>query len=150
LTESFIKKFILENILAIYQDHYSPEFERALHRTEDLLVDIRDFSRSRGAKALVVIIPFCLEIDRAEWWKKGFGHLYTDGFFTNNMGKFSDTFTEFGKSRKLSTLPLLPALRHSSVRPIYFTRDPHWTREGHRIAAESIFTYLTEKRILRE
>ncbi len=150
LTESFTKKFILENILAIYQDHYSPEFERALRRTEGLLVDIRDFSRSRGAKALVVIIPSCLEIDRTEWEKKGFGHLYNDRFFTNNMGKFSDTFTEYGKSRKLPTLPLLPVLRNSSVRPIYFTRDPHWTREGHRIAAESIFTYLTERRILRD
>jgi lysophospholipase L1-like esterase len=150
LTEAFTKEFILENILAIYQDHYSPEFEKALHRTEDLLVNIRDFSLSRGAKVLVVIIPSCLEIDRAEWEEKGFGHLYTDVFFTRNMGKFSDTFAEYGKSRQLPTLPLLPALRNGSVRPMYFTRDPHWTREGPRIAAESIFTYLTEKHLLRD
>ena len=150
VTEAFTKKFILENILAIYQDHYSPEFERALHRTEELLVDIRDFARSQGAKTLVVIIPSCLEIDRAEWDKKGFGRLYNDAFFTGNMGRFSDTFTEFGKPRQLPTLPLLPALRNSSVRPIYFTRDPHWTREGHRVAAESIFMYLTEKHLLRD
>lgn len=147
VTQAFTKEFLLEKILAIYEDRYSPEFERALHRTEELLVQIRDFASAGDAKTLVVVIPSCLEIDRAEWEKKGFAKFYSDEFFTRNMGRFSDTFTAFGKSRQLPTLPLLPALRNSGERPIYFTRDVHWTRAGHRIAAESIFQYVTDGRL---
>lgn len=144
-TETFMKKNFsssIGSIFEIYQDKHTPQFEKALHMTKGYLLKIRDFSRSRGARTLVVIIPFCFEIDSVEWERKGIGHLYTDDFFNKNMARFSESFMEFGKSKKLPTLPLLPVLRSTKLRPVYFTRDPHWTREGHRIAAESIFTYL--------
>ena len=129
-------------VFAPYQENYSPQFKKAFDRTEGYLVKIRDISRSRGAKTIIVIIPLCFEIDRGEWKKKALGHLYTDDFFNKNMTKLSDTITEFGKLENIPTLPLLPVFRTSKVRPVYFARDSHWTRDGHRIAAESIFKYL--------
>jgi hypothetical protein len=144
-TEAVMKKNFSSSIggvFAPYQENYSPQFKKAFDRTEGYLVKIRDISRSRGAKTVVVIIPLCFEIDRGEWKKKGLGHLYTDDFFNKNMTRFSDTITEFGKLEKIPTLPLLPVFRTTKVRPVYFARDSHWTREGHRIAAESIFKYL--------
>jgi hypothetical protein len=65
--------------------------------------------------------------------------------FYKNMGKFSEIFTEFGRVEKIPTLPLLPIFRKSKVRSLYFTRDPHWTEEGHRLAAESIYKFLKGK-----
>ena len=94
----------------------------------------------------MVIIPSCFEIDRSEWEKrKGLGLLYSDNFFNKNTVKFSDMFTQFGKDKSIATLPLLPIFRHSKVRPLYFTRDAHWTREGHRLAAEAIYNYIKKE-----
>lgn len=131
-------------LLEIYQDRYSPEFERALRRTRELLAKIRDASRSAGAETLVVLIPMCLEVERSQWEKKGFGRLYSDEFFNRNMARFSETFVEFGKTEGIPVVPLLPVFRSSTVRPLYFAKDAHWTAEGNRVAAEAIFDHLRQ------
>lgn len=133
-----------KRLFEIYRYPYSPKLERALQMTKDYLVNIRDHSKSSGAKTLIVIIPSSIELDKSEWEKKGFGRLYTDDFFAGNMGRFSETFTEFGRVSDIPTLPLLPILRSSKVRPLYFAQDAHWTKEGHRLAAEAIYDYLKE------
>jgi len=92
-----------------------------------------------------MIIPSCFEIDGSEFEKRGFGRLYSDDFFNKNMSKFSEIFTEFGKMNEIFTLPLLSIFRNSKVKPLYFTHDPHWTKEGHKLAAESIYNFLKEK-----
>lgn len=133
-------------IFQIYQDVYPPQFENALQKTKEFLTKIKDFSYSMGAKTFIVIIPSCFEIERrSEWEKRGFGRFYSDDFFNKNMSKFSDTFTEFGEIRGIPTLPLLPVFKDSNVRPLYFTKDFHWTREGHSLAAESIYNFMRDK-----
>ncbi|HLG31217.1 MAG TPA: GDSL-type esterase/lipase family protein [Candidatus Brocadiales bacterium] len=133
-------------IFQVYQDQYEPQFEKALQKTNEYLIKIKDLSYSIGAKTFIVIIPSCFEIEkRSEWEKRGFGRLYNDEFFNKNMSKFSDTFTEFGETREIPTLPLLPVFKDSKVRPLYYTKDFHWTREGHSLAAESIYNFMRDK-----
>lgn len=136
------KKHIRENLFGVYQDTYSPELEKGFQMTEEYLVKIQDFAKSYGAKTLIVTVPFCFELDKAEWEKKGLGQEYTDEFFRKNMGKFSDRIMEFGTKRNVPILPLLQTFRNSKVRPLYFTEDAHWTKDGHRLAAETIDNYL--------
>jgi lysophospholipase L1-like esterase len=132
----------------IYQDQYTPEFEKGLLKTKEYLVKIRDFSYSMGSKMHIFIIPLCFELGRSEWEKRRFGHLYSDEFFDKNMHKCSEIFTEFGKVEKIPTLPLLPIFRKSKEGPFYFARDMHWNKKGHRLAAESIYNFLKEKGLL--
>lgn len=130
----------------VYQDHYEPQFEKALQKTKEYLTKIKDLSYAMGAKTFIVIIPSCFETERRSGWeKRGFGRLYSDEFFNKNMSKFSDTFAEFGEARGIPTLPLLPVFKDSKVRPLYFTKDFHWTREGHGLAAESIYNFMRDK-----
>ncbi len=136
------KKDFRKELLAIYQDQHSPQFARALETTKHYLSRIRDLDQTAGAKTLMVIIPSCFEISKAEWEKKGLGHAFNDDFFNRNMTKFSDIFTEFGKTEKIPTLPLLPAFRNSKMTQLYFREDPHWTKDGHRLAAETIYRYM--------
>jgi lysophospholipase L1-like esterase len=136
------KKDVNKELFAIYQDPPSAEFAHALQLTKQYLVRIRDLAQSTEAKTLIVIIPSCFEISKSEWEKKGLGHAYTDGFFNNNMKKFSDIFTEFGKTEKIPTLPLLPDFRSSKNSQLYFRVDPHWTKDGHRLAAGSIYNFI--------
>jgi len=138
-------KDVKTTFFQIYQEQYPPEFKAAIQKTKEYLMKVHDFSYSNGAKTLILIVPSCFEIDRLEWDKKGFGRLYSDDFFNKNMSKFSDIFTEFGKEKSVPTLTLLPTFRNSNIRPLYFTHDPHWTKEGHRLAAESIYNFLEEK-----
>lgn len=129
-------------IFQIYQDVYPPQFENALQKTKEYLTKIRDLSNSKGARILIVIIPSCFEIDGSDFEKRGFGHLFSDEFINKNMSKFSNTFTEFGEINKIPTLPLLPILKDSKIRPLYFNHDFHWTKDGHKLAAESIYTFV--------
>ncbi|MBI3009246.1 MAG: hypothetical protein HYY56_07025 [Candidatus Omnitrophica bacterium] len=145
-----VKEDIRSEVLQIYQDTYSPRFENALQKTKEYLIKIRDFSHSIDSETLILIIPLTFEIDRSNWKKKGLGKLCGEDFFDKNMSKFSDIFTGFGKKEDIPTLPLLPIFRNSKVMPLYFTRDPHWTKEGHRLAAESIYNFLIEKRLIHE
>lgn len=132
----------IRSTFQIYQNTYPPEIDTAYNKTKEYLVKIRDFSHSIGAKTLVVIIPFCFEVSRQEWEKRGLVHLYTDEFFNNNMGKVSEIFTGYGKEKEIPTLPLLPVFRKNKNLPLYFNYDPHWTNVGHRLAAEQIYIYL--------
>ena len=142
LLEKRYNEKIFEKSMHIYEDDYSADFVKSINRTKEYLVKIRDLSRVNTAKTLILIIPSCLEISRLEWEKKGLLHFYDDVFFKKNMSKFSDLFTEFGKTEKIDTLPLLPVFRNSTIGPLYFTKDMHLTKEGHRLAAETIYTYL--------
>lgn len=141
-------KEIKTEILQLYQDTYPPEFENAIRKTKEFEIKIRDYSASIGAKTMVIIIPLSLEIDRVEWEKKGFGHLYKDDFFSKNMTKFSDMFTEFGKINDIPTLPLLEPFRNSTIKPLYYTHDTHWNKDGHRLAAESMYNFLIERELI--
>lgn len=134
-----------KRLFDIYQSPLTPQLDKALQLTREYLLKIHDDSRLYGARTLIVIIPASLEIDKSEWEKRGFGHMYTDEFFVKNMGRFSDTFTEFGSRNGIPTLPLLQVFRHNKSQHLYFDRDPHWTKEGHRLAAETIYNYLEKE-----
>jgi hypothetical protein len=135
-------------LLEFYQDQYPPKFASALLRTKEYLLKIQDFSNSIDARTLITIIPSCFEIDQLEWDKKGFGRFYSDEFINKNMTNISDIFTEFGEITEIPTLPLLPIFKNNKIRPLYFTNDPHWSKEGHKLAAESIYNFLEEKRFI--
>lgn len=142
-------KDIRTGFLQIYQDHYTPELENALQKTKEYLIKMRDFSYSHGAKTFIIIIPSCFEMDRLEWETKGFERFYSDEFFNSNMTRFSEIFTEFGEMKEIPTLSLLPIFRNSNkIRPLYFNHDFHWNKEGHRLAAESIYNFLEEKGLI--
>jgi lysophospholipase L1-like esterase len=139
-----LRNDIQSTILQIYQDQYTPQFEKALQKTQKILLETRDFIHSIGAEMVIVIVPLTFEIGRSEWEKGQFGHLYRDEFFNKNMHKFSTIFTEFGKVEEIHTLPLLPIFRKSKKK-LYYVRDPHWNKEGHLLAAESIYNFLEKK-----
>lgn len=141
-------KYAKEGVFQIYQDQYTPEFKSAIQKTKEYLVKIQNYSQSIGGKTLVVIIPSCFEIDKLEWDKKGLGYQYSDKFFNTNMTRFSEIFTNFGEINDIPTLPLFPIFRKTSIRPLYFTRDPHWTKEGNKLAAEAIYNFLIDKDFL--
>jgi lysophospholipase L1-like esterase len=148
LNKRYMKSTDNITLFGIYQDPWPPQVAEAVRKTEDYLKKIRDAAKSQGAKTAVVVIPMCFELGKTEWEDKGFGALYTDQYLSKNMVRFSDTFAEFGKSEHIPMLPLLRVLRQSTVRPLYFRRDSHWTRDGHRVAAEAIHAYLMKENLL--
>lgn len=52
---------------------------------------------------------------------------------------------EIAAAAGLPVIDLLPVFRRRAAEggpPLYFRRDPHWTREGHRVAGEALFDSL--------
>jgi lysophospholipase L1-like esterase len=129
----------------IYQDGYPPSYEKALQDTKDYLLRINRYARSIDSELLVVIIPQNFELGLSEWKKRGLDFLYTEEFFNNNMNRFSRIFTDFLREERVHVLPLLLKFRESGINPLYFSHDPHWTKDGHQLAAEVTYDYLKEK-----
>lgn len=144
LIKIIFNRKIHKHLFQIYGDKYTPQFENALSETKEYIVKIRDLSSVIGAKTLLVIIPQCFETNRTEWEKRGIGDSYNDEFFNNNMLKYSNTFTEFGKRKGIPTLPLLPVFRKSKITPLYLLHDSHWNKHGHELGALSIYNFIKE------
>lgn len=149
LAGKILRKRTEAELLEPFLDNPTPRFTSALEETKGYLLKIRDFSRSVGAETAVVLIPLCLEVDRSEWVKRNTEALYSERLFFENIPAFSAAFVEFGKANHLPTLSLLASFRNSPVRPLYFNRDPHWNRDGHRLAAAVIAPFLRENNLLQ-
>ena len=48
------------------------------------------------------------------------------------------------EEEQISYIDLAPEFRNSSQK-LYFNKDGHWTKEGHRLAAQIIVDRMTEK-----
>ena len=107
-----------------------------------LLSEMNAVSRSNDSKFLLVIIP------------------YKDQLYEQRIHKLWDTYKGipferldlalpqkvvglFCRKSGIPMLDLLPAFKsHNSPQTLFFNRDLHWTKEGHRLAAEQILNYL--------
>jgi hypothetical protein len=108
----------------------------------DAIDEIAAACAARGARYLVVLVPTRWQVDDAAWerYRRAWG-LADDAFERGHAQREIGAFLE---SRGIPCIDLRPALREAAdegAEP-YYEGDPHWTRDGHRVAAESIAAWL--------
>jgi lysophospholipase L1-like esterase len=90
-----------------------------------LVTRMADLLRARGKAFTLVLIPTAEEV-------------------ASGSSPAEAPIVRFCAEKALTCVALLPRLARehaSGVRP-YFTADIHWTKEGHRVAAEEVATWL--------
>lgn len=95
----------------------------------------------------VVIIPLEFQVDpsRASAWEEAYGIRTTP-----DAESPSTEMARFCASHRIPVLDLIPELAKaatSGAHP-YFRYDPHWTRDGHRVAARAIVEFLRRESLL--
>ena len=134
--------------MQIYHDNYTDSFAKALTKTEQYLLDMKKMSVSHKAKFILLLIPFEMEVNKKNWVKYLLEDTYSDKVYNQNLLKPSRLFSQFGKDKDISTLDLVPIFRTDHPETCYFTWEPHWNRNGHLLAAKSIYSYLKENRMI--
>ena len=104
--------------------------------------DVRDWAAERGVRYLVVVIPARWQVDDGAWER-----------YRHAWGREVDAFDRDHAQREVMAalarmdvpaLNLLPVLRRAQANGVagYYSLDPHWTAQGHAIAAETILLKL--------
>ncbi|MBZ0269535.1 hypothetical protein K8I85_15380 [bacterium] len=105
---------------------------------QDAIESIRDWCHANGARYLVVLAPTRWQVDEDSWnryradWERE-----DDAFERDHAQRVVRTeLIEAG----VEVLDLLPEMREATAggERLYFRRDVHWTRHGHRVAARAV------------
>lgn len=110
----------------------------------EAIESIRDWCEENGARYLVVLAPTRWQVDEDSWrryrdaWERA-----EDAFERDHAQRVVRTeLAEAG----VEVLDLLPEMREATAagEHLYFRRDMHWTRNGHRVAARAVRRRLDE------
>jgi hypothetical protein len=116
--------------------------------TADLLARFSARLAKQGKKLVIVLIPAKLQVE-----DDLHAALLKDSAIDPKRAErfaFNEFMARFARRRGLELIDLLPAMREADAkahRSLYFRTDGHWTREGHRVAAETIARALQARRL---
>lgn len=130
------------------------EAQEAWAITEELLDRMRDVAESQGARFMVMVVPAADFVAKGGRVEEPDADDLEDGITGAPTPGFEDshgTFGEIAARHSLTTLDLYPTFRQESARSkqrLYYRQNAHWTAAGHAIAANELYSFLTEQRLL--
>jgi hypothetical protein len=110
-------------------------YERAWRMTEEVVAETGRYLHEQGVDWIAFSVPRDLQVSEAEWndtYRKAAGGGRLDPDLP--MRRLGSAVSAAGGV----WLDLLPAFRARYAPGLYFGVDPHWTAEGHRLAAEEL------------
>jgi lysophospholipase L1-like esterase len=128
--------------LRVYERRRVEQVEDAWAKTAAILASLEDQARARGARLLLVYVPSRLEIDDRTW--RLTRRLYGWDEAGWDRARVAQRAKEIGARAGFPVLDLTEALRRGNEggQKPYFTYDGHWSRAGHRLAAEEVQRFL--------
>jgi hypothetical protein len=129
---------------SIYSNEYTPEINESFSKVMNYTLKINDLAKANKIPLVIMIIP-----DKAavyEFEVKDANKQLLN--WTLPSSHINSVVSPAGAK----VLDLLPPLRdyvsltHSMI---YFRVDPHWNREGHSAAADSIYSYLVNSSLVK-
>lgn len=130
----------------VYERRRIPEIEGAWEKTAGLLTELAREAASHQARFLVAYVPSRFEVNDRAWQLTR----ERDGMDGNgwDRGLVLSRLREIGRAAGFPVLDLVAPLReadHGFLGGPYYTYDAHWNAVGHRIAAEEVGRFITEK-----
>ena len=128
--------------LKVYKRKAIPALEHAWTRTAQLLDALARDVEAHGARPLVVYVPTIMEVDERAWDLTRATYDLDESQW--DRGRVLARLQEIGSAVRLPILDLTPALRASDSRwsGPYYPRDGHWNPSGHRVAADTVRSFL--------
>jgi hypothetical protein len=110
-------------------------YEPAWRMTSEVIEETGRYLRDEGVDWIAFSVPRDLQVSEAEWndtYRKAASGVTLDPDLP--MRRFGASVAAGGGE----WVDLLPAFRSRYAPNLYFGVDPHWTAEGHRLAAEEL------------
>jgi lysophospholipase L1-like esterase len=124
----------------VYHDPYGPETAQAWKLTAALIGQLKREARASGSELLVFYVPMRAAVYDEEWDRFKQHHGLSDERWRITRG--AEELHDVLKRLKIDHLDPLEDFRAWSKRDsqdserLYFKRDGHWSRSGHRVAGE--------------
>jgi len=94
-------------------------------------------TRARGARFILAVIPMDAQVSDRYWRNyQRLGFRFDPAILRENRPQ--DRLRAFASAEEIPVVDLLPVFRAHAARPLYFSKNPHWTAEGQRLAARAI------------
>lgn len=125
-----------------------PDLARAWAVTRGILAALHAEVERRGSRLVVFWIPARPAVYPEDWDRTSRKYAMDEGWSPEQDGAVLD-----GICRELALTCIVDAetfrriarARPTGETPLYFPRDGHWTREGHRVAAELLAATVTAR-----
>ena len=141
----------LREFAQVHLRSYPERTERAVHLTLDYLGRLADFCRARSTVFALVVVPRSYQVYPGELAELKSALQLTDGEL--DLDRPQRILREWARRREVLLLDLLPWFRRSvGVEPnkrLFYYPDAHLNPAGHGVAAEALYSFLTETRLTR-
>ena len=141
----------LREFAQVHLQSYPERTERAVHLTLDYLGRLADFCRARSTAFALVAVPRSFQVYPAELVELKSALGLTDGEL--DLDRPQRILREWARQREVLLLDLLPWFRRSAElelnRRLFYYPDAHLNPAGHGVAAEALYSFLTETRLTR-
>ncbi len=132
----------------IFDKNKIDKLQEKWQECSEVLLKIKDWCDRRGIELVIAILPDQFQVDRE-----------LRGVIYNNFKKIVEKnidlrqpntlIVNFCRMHNIHCLDLLePFQEQGKTRVLYALRDTHWNEAGNRLAADLIFAYLEENRLV--
>lgn len=123
--------------LDVNDEHGDPKLPEYWYQVEYTLTEMKRILDEKGIKLIVVAIPMDVQTDRKYWNK------YPEMYFDEEAYELSRpqaTIKQLTDMMGIEYIDLLSFFRDADPNVWYYyeKEDPHWTNEGHELAAKTI------------
>ncbi len=115
------------------------EMAEAWSLTEDAILRASAVSRAHGAMHVVFDVPQDVQVSEAEWLPH-----FREGAAKRELDMDHPTRVFESAAGNAKWVSLLEVFRDSYRPSLYYPRDPHWTAEGHRLAADALLPAVAD------
>lgn len=126
----------------LFYKNPSPESNNKIEKTFLLIKSIKDVADSNKIPLVMVVIPHREQVDDSKFRE----YIKENGLGEKDLeyGKIQKLATEFAGKNKIDAFDMLPYFRQKNINnTFYFSIDGHWNAEGHDLAADLLYGYLT-------
>ncbi len=134
----------------IYHNHYSGEWEEAWQITEQLTQELQGEANGLEADFAVVIVTAREQV-HPDLWQRTIDTWPMMNKQSWDLDKPQRILKGIFEKQNIKFVDLLPAFRaytKKTAKRLHLHKDGHWSVEGHRLAAELIYTWLIKQNLI--
>jgi hypothetical protein len=117
------------------EEYWAPYFEAS----QKYLKLCADTLRSLGITFVLCTYPYGIQVSPEEWKDGRMAYGFGSGIYRSAIFQ---SLEKFAQIEGVPFVNMTAAFKARSDGSLYFRYDPHWTSRGHRVAADTLFTYL--------
>jgi len=141
-----VRRMVTQANFEIAKHTLTEDTDRREEQWQNLFDSIRKIKRycdDKSMKFLLTIYPWGHQVNEKEWIPGRYNFIADNAKVSDNS---VHTIQEFAADNNIQLLNLFPLFRSYSGKPaLYFSYDPHFTPDGHKLMAIGLAQYLLDK-----